>query len=443
MKTPFKRKLYDDMLQWKKERQGSTALLVEGPRRVGKSTLVETFAKKEYQSYIIIDFNSASPQIHKLFDDISNLDLLFLTLQTEYNVSLKTRSSLIVFDEVQKCPKARQAIKYLIADGRYDYIETGSLVSIRKNVKDITIPSEEQRIYLNPMDFDEFLWAIGQNAIPDAIASFFEHKQPFGPSLRSLLRTMRLYMLIGGMPQAVSCYIEHNDLSKVDMVKRDIINLYVDDFMKIDQSGKLSQLFFNIPAQLSNNVSRYQATSVVGRTDDDKMATLLSELDQSRTVQFCYNCTDPTVGLPLTKDFSRYKIYCADTGLFVTLAFWDKNFTENVIYNKLLSDKLESNLGYVYENLVSQMLVSAGHKLYYHIWPKDDRHYYEIDFVINDGSKIVPVEVKSSGYASHVSLDNFCKKYSGRISRAILLYTKDFRHEGIIDYLPAFMAKFV
>lgn len=443
MKAPFRRKLYDEMLEWKRERKGTTALLVEGARRVGKSTLVQTFAKNEYETFILIDFNLASQQIHRLFDDISNLDLLFLTLQSEYNVSLKERKSLIIFDEVQKCPRARQAIKYLVADGRYDYIETGSLISIRKNVCDITIPSEEQRIYLNPMDFDEFLWATGQNAMPDILAQFVEKKQPFGASLRSLLRTMRLYMLVGGMPQAVNSYIESNDLSKVDAVKRDIINLYVDDFMKIDPSGKLSLMFQNIPAQLSSNVSRYQTTSVVGRTDEDRMSILLSELEQSRTVQICHNSTDPSVGLPLTKDFARYKIYCADTGLFVTLAFWDKRFTENVIYNKLLSDKLESNLGYVYENLVSQMLISAGHKLYYHTWQKDDRHYYEVDFVLSIGSKIVPIEVKSSGYIKHTSLDAFCDKYSSRISRAIVLYTKDIGHEGIVDYLPAFMAKFI
>lgn len=443
MKAPFRRKLYDEMLEWKRERKGTTALLVEGARRVGKSTLVQTFAKNEYETFILIDFNLASQQIHRLFDDISNLDLLFLTLQSEYNVSLKERKSLIIFDEVQKCPRARQAIKYLVADGRYDYIETGSLISIRKNVCDITIPSEEQRIYLNPMDFDEFLWATGQNAMPDILAQFVEKKQPFGASLRSLLRTMRLYMLVGGMPQAVNSYIESNDLSKVDAVKRDIINLYVDDFMKIDPSGKLSLMFQNIPAQLSSNVSRYQTTSVVGRTDEDRMSILLSELEQSRTVQICHNSTDPSVGLPLTKDFTRYKIYCADTGLFVTLAFWDKRFTENVIYNKLLSDKLESNLGYVYENLVSQMLISAGHKLYYHTWQKDDRHYYEVDFVLSIGSKIVPIEVKSSGYIKHTSLDAFCDKYCSRISRAIVLYTKDISHEGIVDYLPAFMAKFI
>lgn len=443
MNTPFRRKLYDEMLQWKRERNGSTALLVEGPRRVGKSTLVQTFAKNEYQSFILIDFNLASQQTHKLFDDISNLDLLFLTLQSEYNVSLKERKSLIIFDEVQKCPKARQAIKYLVADGRYDYIETGSLISIRKNVKDITIPSEEQRIQLNPMDFDEFLWATGQDAIPNLLPQFVETKQPFGASLRSLLRTMRLYMLVGGMPQAVSCYIENNNLSMVDAVKRDIINLYVDDFMKIDPSGKLSLMFMNIPAQLSSNIARYRTSSVVGRTDEDRMSTLLSELEQSRTVQFCHNCMDPSVGLPLTKDFTRYKIYCADTGLFVTLAYWDKRFTENIIYNKLLSDKLETNLGYVYENLVAQMLTAAGHKLYYHTWQKDDSHYYEVDFVLSKGNKIIPIEVKSSGYATHASLDAFCRKHSSRISRAVMLHPKDVRHEGIVDYLPTFMAKYL
>lgn len=443
MNIIFRRKLYDRMLSWKREKSGQTALLVEGARRVGKTTLVRQFAENEYESYLIIDFNQISDRILHLFDDISNLNYLFLTLQTEFGVKLIERKSIIVFDEVQKCPKARQAIKYLVADGRYDYVETGSLISIRKNVKDITIPSEEERILLNPLDFEEFLWAIGQNALSDLLRQYYEQKVCLGAALRSVMRTTRLYMLVGGMPQAVDCYLTTNNLADVDAVKRGIINLYIEDFNKIDSTGRLAMLYQNIPAQLNGNISRYMTGAVIGRTDEDKTAELLSELEQSRTVLLCHNCTNPMVGMQLCKDLKRYKMYCADTGLFVTMAFWDKEFTDNIIYNKLLSDKLETNLGYVYENLVAQMLHAQGNKLFYHTWQKDERHYYEIDFLLSRANKLVPVEVKSSGYHTHSSIDAFCNKYSNLVSHAVMLYTKDFKRDSLVEMYPVCMTGFV
>jgi predicted AAA+ superfamily ATPase len=439
MQHVFKRKLYQRMLTWKNQRQGKTALLIEGARRVGKSTLVEEFARREYDSFLLIDFNVASAQVMRLFDDLMNLDMLFLQLQAIYGVSLGRRRSVIVFDEVQRCPKARQAIKYLVKDGRYDYIETGSLISIKKNTKDITIPSEEERLQLYPLDMEEFRWALGDEATMAQLRTFYEQRMPLGAAHRVKMRDLRLYMLVGGMPQAVSEYLATNDLSKVDLVKRDIIRLYIDDFQKIDASGRIAELFKNIPAQLSSNSCRYRPLQVIGSTDEEKLHELLRSLEDSKTVTFQYHSNDPHVGMALTKDFSRYKIFLCDTGLFVTLAFWDKDFTENVIYQKLLSDKLSANMGYVYENLVAQMLTASGNQLFFYTWQRDEKHNYEIDFLLSRGAKIQPIEVKSSGYSTHASLDEFCRVFHDRIDRRYLIYTKDFKTDAQTICLPAYM----
>lgn len=347
----FRRKIYDALLKWKDDSHGKSAVLVEGARRVGKSTIVEQFARDQYESYILIDFNQASRETKMLFDDLTDLDYIFLTLQASYHTSLTKRKSVIVFDEVQNCPKARQAIKYLVADGRYDYIETGSLISIRKNTENITIPSEEDRITMHPMDFEEFRWAVGDNDTVDILRKFWELKKPLGAAHRNIQRLLRLYMLVGGMPQAVEEYISTNDLSKVDRVKRRIITLYQEDFHKIDPSGNAAQMFMSIPGQLSRNVSRYLPSQTIGSQTAKAESDLLSALAESKTVDVVYHTDDPNVGMELTRDTSRYKLYVADTGLFVTMAFWDKDFTENVIYQKLLSDKLAANLGYVYKIL--------------------------------------------------------------------------------------------
>jgi len=417
--------------------------LVEGARRVGKSTLVEEFAKKEYETYILIDFNRAPLHIRNLFDDLTDLNRIFLVLQQQYHVVLKPRKSLIVFDEVQRCPTARQAIKYLVADGRFDYIETGSLISIKKNTKDITIPSEEERVTLYPMDYEEFRWALGDTVSVDLLRQFYDNRSPVGAAHRKTMGDLRLYMLVGGMPQAVDTYLKTNNLSIVDQVKRGILRLYLDDFQKIDVSGNAERLFVNIPAQLSANANRYLASTVIGEKSENKMGELLQALEESKTVIFSHHCTDPNVGMSLNKDLSRYKIYLADTGLFVSLCFLDKDYTENVIYNKLLSDKLEANLGYVYENLVAQMLASSGNGLFYYTFPKDEKHNYEVDFLLSRGNKVVPVEVKSSGYRTHRSLDVFCEKYSSRIGNRYLLYTKDYFQDGQTTCLPAYMTPFI
>ena len=436
----FKRKIYERLLEWKRESNGKSALMIQGARRIGKSTIVEEFAKKEYSSYLIIDFNRASEEVKSLFDDLMDLDFIFLRLQAIFNVVLHRRRSVIIFDEVQKCPNARQAIKYLVQDGRYDYIETGSLISIKQNTKGITIPGEEEQIDMYPMDFEEFRWALGDTATVPLLKSFFEKRISLGAAHRIKERDLRLYMLVGGMPQAVNEYIDTNNLAKVDAVKRRIIKLYSDDFMKIDPSGKLSKLFMSIPAQLSKNTSRYYASSVVGRLGSDLEEEMLINLEDSKAVLVSYHSDDPNIGMSLSRNTSRYKLFIADTGLFVTMAFWDKDFTENIIYQKLLADKLETNLGYVYENIVAQMLTSSGNKLFYYTFEKDEKHLCEIDFLLSRGNKICPIEVKSSGYKSHTSLDTFRAKFSSRIKNSYLIYTKDFQvGENELLYIPFYM----
>ncbi len=443
MERVFKRKLYDRLLEWKRTQNGKTAILVEGARRVGKSTLVETFARNEYESYILIDFNEASNEVKSLFNNLMDKNFIFLQLQSLYKVVLKERRSVIIFDEVQNCPAARQAIKYLVKDGRYDYIETGSLISIKKNTKNITIPSEEERVTLFPMDYEEFRWALGDEATLPLLRTFYDNGLPLANAHRNEIRNFRLYMLIGGMPQAVNTYLETNNFSMVDQVKRGIIRIYLDDFQKLDPTGRLEMLFTNIPAQLSQQSNRYKPYSVLGDVDSNKLIELLKDLEDSKTTLFSYHANDLNVGMPLAKDISKFKIFCADTGIFVTLAFWEKEQTENVIYQKLLNDKLNTNLSYVYENIIAQMLTVMGYKLFYYTWLKDATHHYEIDFLLSRGSKIHPIEVKSSGYSRHASLDAFCEKFSHAIDKRYLIYTKDFKKDKETILIPAYMTPFL
>lgn len=441
----FKRKAYDSILQWKKERDGATALLVHGARRIGKSTIVEEFAKKEYQSYLLIDFSVAPAEVTELFDDISDLNYIFFRLQIIYHVQLFERKSVIVFDEVQKCPLARQAIKHLVKDHRYDYIETGSLISVRKSSIDIVIPSEETKIEMYPMDYEEFKWSLGDTVTIPLLRAAFEKRMPLGDSVhRRMMRDFRLYMLVGGMPQAVAEYIKTNNMKAVDMVKRDIIALYDGDFNKIDNSERASAMFEAIPALLSKNVSRYKVAYAISGERAERVEPIVKMMENSMTTNIAYHVNDPNAGLALTKDNNYYKMYVGDTGLFITLAFKDKDFTENIIYDKLLNDKLSTNLGYVYENMIAQMLRAAGKKLYYHTIPYGEgKKYYEVDFVMADGFKVSPIEVKSSGYKTHASLDAFCKKYSSRIQNKYLIYTKDLCRVGDVNYIPVYMALFL
>lgn len=441
MERIFKRKIYDKLLEWKRQQDGKTALLVQGARRIGKSTIVEEFAKNEYESYILIDFSKCPAEVKQLFNDISDLNFIFLRLQLIYGVRLVTRRSLIIFDEVQFLPLARQSIKSLVKDHRYDYIETGSLISIRKNVSNILIPSEEKRIDMYPMDYEEFKWALGDTATVPLLRSLWEKPQPLQQAHRKLMRDFRLYMLVGGMPQAVNELIETNNLAAVDEVKRTILDLYDADFMKIDPSGKASKIFSAIPAQLSGNASRYQLSNVVQGADGTDFIELISEMEKTMTVNISRHSNDPNIGLGNTESLTRYKMYAGDTGLFTTLAFKEKAFTDNVLYEKLLSDKLPANLGYMYENIVAQTLTASGYKLYYHTWPTGSgKHSYEIDFLLSKDTKLVPIEVKSSTYRTHASLDAFCAKFSSRISNErYLIYTKDYAKDGGITCLPAYL----
>lgn len=441
----FRRKLYDKMLKWKHEREGQTALLIKGARRVGKSTLAEEFASKEYDSYICIDFTEASHEVRELFDDVSNLDNLFMSLQFHYGVQLHPRRSAIIFDEVQNCPMARQAIRKLVKDHRYDYIETGSLISIKKNIQGIRIPSEETRLTLLPLDYEEFRWALGDTTSIPLLKEMFLSKQSLGDGVvRKLLRDFRLYMLVGGMPQAVNTYLATNNLSATDAVKREILELYADDFRKIDPTGKATRMFLAIPGQLAKNASRYQVGSVIEHAKQDRLEEILQDMKDSMVVLFSHHADDPTVGLSLHEDNTQYKMFLNDTGLFITLAFWDKDMTENIIYEKLLSDKLSADMGYIYENIVAQMLKANGNELYYHTWPTESgRHNYEIDFLLSRGAKLCPIEVKSSGYKSHASLDAFCKKFSDRIGSRYLIYTKDLRKDEATILIPVFMTMFL
>lgn len=442
----FKRKIYDSLLEWKRESDGRTALLIEGARRIGKSTVAEEFARKEYESYILIDFSIASRVTRELFEDISDLNYLFLQLQLLYKTDLVERKSLIIFDEVQRCPLARQAIKHLVKDHRYDYIETGSLISIKKNVKGIVIPSEERRLNMYPMDYEEFLWALGDYSSYQLIQKCYEAGKPLGQQAnRKLLRDFRLYMLVGGMPQAVQEYADTNNFRKVDLVKRDILKLYEDDFVKIDPTGRASMLFGAIPAQLHKNASRYQVSSVLSdsaRSGD--LLRLVADMKGSKTVLAAYNVDDPNVGMSSSIDISKFKLFVCDTGLFTTLMFKDRDFTENEIYEKLLNDKLSANLGYMYENAAAQILTAAGHELFYHTFMNPlSRHNYEIDFLIARKNKVCPIEIKSSGYKKHRSLDYFCERYSERILRKYLVYTKDYAKDKDVICLPVYMLPFI
>ncbi len=441
----FKRKLYEQMLRWKADRDGETALLIQGARRVGKSTLAEEFAKNEYESYLMIDFTEASVEVKNLFKDISDLDNLFFSLQVHYNTKLTPRKSCIIFDEVQDCPLARQAIRKLVKDHRYDYIETGSLISIKKNIKDIRIPSEETRITLYPMDYEEFRAALGDSVSIELLREAFEAKRPLGDGVvRKLMRDFRYYMIVGGMPKAVATLIETNNLESVDAVKREIIELYADDFRKIDPTGRATRFFYAIPGQLSRNASRYQVSGVIENEKNERIAELLQDMEDSKVVLFSHHADNPSVGLSLHENINQYKMFVNDTGLFVTMAFWDTGMTEHGIYQKLLSDKLPADLGYVFENVVAQILTASGNKLYYHTWQSEtSNHLYEVDFLLSRGSKLWPLEVKSSGYKSHKSLDLFCQKYSAWVSNRYLIYTKDRRKDHETTLLPVFMTMFL
>lgn len=439
----FKRKAYSRLLEWKMEWAGSYAALLQGARRVGKSTIVEEFAKNEYRSYILIDFSKVRKEVLALFEDISDLDLFFAKLQSFMGKTLYRRESVVVFDEVQLAPLARQAIKHLVKDGRYDYIETGSLISIKKNVKNIVIPSEEIKIDVYPMDYEEFLWATkedGAGTFENLKAMAASNKKLGDAVNRKLMADYRLYMAVGGMPQAVEAFVQKKNFQQIDFIKRKILELYMDDFRKIDASGRVSMIFNAVPSQLAMKRKHFMLSQAVGKKRTSKDEELLSDLIDSKTVMICHNVNDPGISLAQTKSLDTYKLYLADTGLFTTMLFNDGTETNKDIYNKLLADKLPANLGYLYENAVAQAIKAMGKDLYYHTWQKDNStHSYEVDFLIQDRAKLIAVEVKSSAAKNHESIDAFSQKYSRHISRRILFSQQDVDNDKDLELKPVYM----
>lgn len=445
----FKRKIYEELIKWKRISNGSTALLIDGARRVGKSYIAEEFAKNEYKSYILVDFGNVPNDVLHLFaQESSDLDLFFAKLSAFYGIKLFKRDSLIVFDEVQQFPRARQLIKYLVADGRYDYLETGSLIRLKKNVQDIIIPSEEEHIEMFPMDFEEFLWAMGDTVTVPLIKACFESKKPLGQALhRKIMNDFRQYVLVGGMPQSVAAYLNGKDFEASDMAKRRILKLYHDDVSKFAEGyeDKVFALFDGIPAQLSKKEKKYKLSSLGKKARFRSYEDSFIWLNESMIVNTCFNATDPNVGLALSADHSTQKCYMADTGLLVTQTFMDKAFTENGLYRAILFDKLSINEGMIMENVVAQMLRTNGHKLYF--YSRTDatnrKNDMEIDFLITEGKKICPIEVKSNNYVSHSSLNKFRDKFSSKIGNSYILYSKDVIVKDGIIHLPIYMAMFL
>ncbi len=440
----FKRKAFEKLKYWKEKKAPKYAVLLEGARRVGKSTIAEEFAKQEYKSYIKIDFANVRKEILDVFEDIAEPDIFFLRLQTATGITLHKRESVIIFDEIQLMPKVRQAIKYLVADGRYDYIETGSLISIKKNVKDIVIPSEEIKIQIYPMDYEEFMWATG-NETYQVLKELYKRGKAVGNSLnRKLMRDFRVYMAVGGMPQAVAAYVEGGNFTEIDEVKREIINLYKDDFFKIDGTGLIGRMYESIPTQLATDKRSYVISAATGKKKVDKDIERLYNMLDSKTVLPCYNVLNPSVTLSQTMDNQTFKLYLADTGLFTTMIFSSSGETDENIYTKLLSDSLPADLGYLYENAVAQVINAAERPLYYHTWRKDNvTRYFEIDFLVASKTKIVPIEVKSSGLGMHKSITEFQRKYSKNTAASILLSQKDVGQVEMLKLYPIYMLPYI
>ena len=446
----FRRKIYGKLLDWKNNCKGTKALLIEGARRIGKSTVVEEFGKNEYKSYILIDFNKVSRVVIEAFETLAGkLDDFFMVLSSEYNTQLHKRESLIIFDEVQKYPHARELIKYFVADGRYDYIETGSLISIKENVKDITIPSEERKIRMYPMDFEEFCWALGNEQILEVIRSCFDKKEGLPNGLHnSAMLLFRQYLLVGGMPKSIDVFVSRSkDFGASDVEKRDILYLYREDIRKIDKKyqAKVQTTFDQIPAFLSKHEKRI----ILSRLDPNAKADNYEEsffwLADSMICNECFNCSDPNVGLAMNEDRTFIKCYMGDTGLLVSHAFSENDITETNLYRNILFDKLSINEGMLYENAIMQMLTANGHRPYFYTHYNEDKHRndIEIDFLITEGGKvrekIIPIEVKSSSKFSTVSLERFMSKFRNRISSAYVIHPKNLLLKNGIVCIPPYM----
>ncbi len=443
----FRRKIYDRLLEWKETSNGKSAVLIEGARRVGKSTIAEEFARKEYDDYILLDFALESKDMRRNFEEnIGDLDTFFRNLFIIKGKDLPRRRAVIIFDEVQLFPLARQAIKYLVADGRYDYIETGSLISIKKNVQNILIPSEEEKLKMYPMDFEEFLWAKGNTAVMPAIKAAFESRKPLGNAVhRKIMQIFREYIAVGGMPQAVSAYVNGESYASIDRVKQGILSLYEDDLRKYDdeERKKASLVFKTIPKQLSDHEMHFTFSEINTNARYVNYVESVEFVAESMMGNRCANVTMPDVLLELYSDRSNFKLYMGDTGLLVSQLIREGEETED-IYRALIYDKLSSNLGMIFENIVAQMLKAGGRELFFHEYKyvpegTETEKKYEIDFIIVKNKKICPIEVKSSGYTSHKSFDYFIEKYPIKVQERYIIYTKDLKFTDGITYIPAYM----
>ena len=446
----MKRKIYNQLIEWKKDGAGKTALLIDGARRVGKSYVAEEFAKAEYKSYLLIDFNQVDDEVKNLFQHyLTDLDTLFMYLSSYYNVTLYEHESLIIFDEIQMFPRARAALKYLVLDGRYDYLETGSLMSIKKNVKDIVIPSEERHIKMYPMDFEEFLWALGNDNIMEIIRKHFNDRKEMGQIMhRKAMDYFRQYLIVGGMPQVVQEFVNSKDFKKVDRIKRDILTLYRADIIKhaTGYEMKVESIFDEIPAQLQKHEKQFKLSSLKKEARFREYEDALFWLDDSMISNICYNTTEPSIGLKLNMDRMTLKCYMGDTGLLISHAFDENGLVNEEIYKKILFGKLEVNEGMIIENIVAQMLSASGHKLYFYSnSSRDDKDArMEIDFLISKNKisnrhNISPIEVKSSKNYTLTSLRKFMKRYSEQLNEAYVLHMNDLKIEDGIIYLPLYM----
>ena len=445
----IKRKLYQRLLNWKNETKGTKALLIEGARRVGKSTIAEKFAREQYKSYILVDFNVAPKNIKDNFEFLNQLDVFFQNLSLEYNVRLYSRESLIIFDEIQKFPRAREAIKYLVMDGRYDYIETGSLISIKENVEEITIPSEERKIKMYPVDFEEFLWAMGEELLAEHIRTCYQEGKALEQKTHAkAMRCFREYMLVGGMPQSIVAYVEGNRVFYAsDVEKRDILDLYRDDIRKAARrySSKVSALFENLPGYLSTHEKRIVFNQITESGRYSQYEKLLFWLDDSMICNLCCKCNDPNVGFSLSKNDAAVKCYMGDTGLLVSLAFSENEISDQQLYKAIMGGRLSLNEGMLYENMIAQMIAATGRKLYFYTRysPEKHRNDIEIDFLLSNDSKtsfkIYPIEVKSSRNYTTTSLNDFRNVYSQRIAQSYIIHPKSYMQEGNIIKMPPYM----
>lgn len=445
----IKRKIYNKILEWKQTCNGKKALLIEGARRIGKSTVAETIGKNEYKSYVSIDFNQASKKVLDSFDDMTNLDIFFQTISLEYNVRLYPRESLVIFDEIQKFPKAREAIKYLVADGRYDFIETGSLISIKENVEAITLPSEERKIKMYPVDFEEFMIYMNEEILLEHIEECYKNKQPLEQKMHAkAMHLFKEYMLVGGMPQAIVAFAKNGrDFSAADVEKRDILELYRDDIKKAAKRyhSRVSALFENIPAYLSTHEKKVVLKEIEEGASFDRYNEPLFWLDDSMICNLCYKCNDPNVGFALNRNDSAVKCYMGDTGLLVSLAFSENEIMEEQLYRQIMNDRLSLNEGMLYENVISQMISAKERKLYFYTRYSEEKHRndIEIDFLLSNESKtnfrVLPIEVKSSKNYTTTSLGRFKEIFGKKIAMQYIIHPKNLVIEGDVIKIPPYM----